>query len=66
MTDESALFDLLYDQHASAESEEGRRPYLLVECLVTIQNSMIPEDDRWDVIFLLCDNWSCFSVSVQV
>ena len=46
MTDESALFDLLYDQHASAESEEGRRPYLLVECLVTIQNSMIPEDDR--------------------
>ena len=46
MTDESALFDLLYDQHASAECEEGRRPYLLVECLVTIQNSMIPEDDR--------------------
>ena len=52
MTDESALFDLLYDQHASAESDEGRRPYLLVECLVSIQNSMIPEDDRWDYILL--------------
>ena len=57
MTDESALFDLLYDQHASAECEEGRRPYLLVECLVTIQNSMIPEDDRWDYLLLTSTNF---------
>lgn len=57
MTDESPLVDFLYDQHAPVEGHVGRKPYILVECLTTIQNAMIPEEDRYVSQFVSNKGW---------